>query len=54
MTMETVIRQSAENMAYVRRLLRRKHPGYSAALEWAVALAVRELRPSGPITAEAS
>jgi hypothetical protein len=31
--------RSAENMAYVRRLLRQKQPALSAALEWAVLLA---------------
>jgi hypothetical protein len=42
MTMETVIsEQSTENMAYVRRLLRQKQPGFSAALELAVLLAER-------------
>jgi hypothetical protein len=34
-----ITRQSAENMAYVRGLLRRKQPGFSAALELALALA---------------
>jgi hypothetical protein len=46
MTMETAItRQSTENMEYVRRLLREKQPGFSAALELAVMLAEHELRP---------
>ena len=41
--METVITErSTENMAYVRRLLRQKQPGFSAALELAV-LAEQEL-----------
>jgi hypothetical protein len=35
--------QSAENMAYVRRLLRHKEPGFSEALELAVVLAALEL-----------
>jgi hypothetical protein len=44
MTMETVItEQSTQNMAYVRRLLRQKQPGFSAALELAVLLAELEL-----------
>ena len=42
--METVITErSTENMAYVRRLLRQKQPGFSAALELAVLLADRGL-----------
>jgi hypothetical protein len=45
MTMETVTtRQSAENMEYVRRLLREKQPRFSVALELAVMLAEHELR----------
>jgi hypothetical protein len=44
MTMETVITErSRENMAYVRRLLRQKQPGFSVALELAVLLTEREL-----------
>ena len=35
--------QSAENMEYVRRLLKQKQPGISAALESAVDLVGREL-----------
>jgi len=42
--MEIVItRQSAENMEYVRRLLKQKQPGFAAALELAVDLVEREL-----------
>lgn len=42
--METVItEQSTQNRAYVRRLLRQKQPGFSAALELAVLLAELEL-----------
>jgi hypothetical protein len=45
--METVTaEQSTENMAYVRRLLRQKQPGFAAALELAVLLAERE--PASP------
>ncbi len=44
--METVsTEQSTKNMAYVRRLLRQKEPGFAAALELAVLLAER-----GPAT----
>ena len=44
MTMKTVsTEQSTQNMEYVRRLLRQKQPGSSAALELAVILAEREL-----------
>jgi hypothetical protein len=44
MTMKTVsTEQSTQNMEYVRRLLRQKQPGFSAALELAVILAEREL-----------
>ena len=39
--------QSAENMEYVRRLLKRKQPGYAAALELAVDLIGRELKSPG-------
>jgi hypothetical protein len=48
-TMTRVItRQSAENMAYVRRLLQEKQPGFSAALELALMLAELELTwPAG-------
>jgi len=35
--------QSAENVAYVRRLLGRRQPGFSAALELALTLAETEL-----------
>ena len=43
--MAKVIRQqSAQNREYVRRLLREKQPGFSAALELAMDLAGRELR----------
>jgi hypothetical protein len=35
--------QSAENMGYVRRLLKQKQPGFSAALESVADLAGREL-----------
>jgi hypothetical protein len=35
--------QSAENMEYVRRLLKQKQPGFSAALELAADLVGREL-----------
>jgi len=35
--------QSAENMEYVRRLLKQKQPGFAAALELAVDLVEREL-----------
>lgn len=38
--------QSAENMQYVRELLHQKQPGFSAALELALALAELELWPS--------
>ena len=41
--METVVtKRSTENMAYVRRLLRQKQPGFAAALERAVVLAEQE------------
>jgi hypothetical protein len=48
-TMTRVItRQSAENTAYVRRLLQEKQPGFSAALELALMLAELELTsPAG-------
>jgi len=39
--------QSAENMAYVRRLLGQKQPGFSAALELALMLTVLELTSPG-------
>jgi hypothetical protein len=43
-TMTRVInQQSAENMAYVRRLLGRRQPEFSAALEQALTLAEIEL-----------
>ena len=35
--------ESAENMEYVRRLLKQKQPGFSAALESVADLAGREL-----------
>jgi hypothetical protein len=59
MTMETVTsRQSAENMEFVRRLLREKQPEFSADLELAVMLAERELAaaamPCGASAAEGS
>jgi hypothetical protein len=44
MTMTRVITQrSAENVAYVRRLLQQRQPEFSAALELALALAELEL-----------
>jgi hypothetical protein len=44
MAMTRVItQQSAENMAYVRTLLRRNQPGFSAALEVALMMAELEL-----------
>jgi hypothetical protein len=53
-----IARQSTENMEYVRRLLREKQPGFSAALELAVMLAERELMspamPCGACAAEGS
>jgi hypothetical protein len=43
-TMEIVMtRQSAENMEYVRRLLKQKQPGFAAVLELAADLVEREL-----------
>ena len=39
-----ISRQSMENREYMRRLLREKQPGFSAALELAMDLAGRELR----------
>jgi len=41
---KVISRQSAQNRKYVRRLLREKQPGFSAALELAMDLAARELR----------
>ena len=38
-----ITRRSAENMEYVRRLLKQKQPGFAAALELAVDLVEREL-----------
>ena len=38
-----ITQQSAANMAYVRRLLGEKQPGFSAALELALMLAELEL-----------
>jgi hypothetical protein len=35
--------QSAQNMEYVRRLLKQKQPGFAAALELALGLVEREL-----------
>lgn len=50
-----ITQQSAENMAYVRRLLRQKQPVFSAALELAVVLAALELtaeiRPMDAVSA---
>jgi ribosomal protein L9 len=44
MTMAKVItRQSAENMEYVRKLLKQKQPAFSAALELAADLVASEL-----------
>lgn len=40
-----ISKQSTENMEYVRTLLSRKQPGFSAALELAVMLAELELYP---------
>ena len=37
--------QSAQNMEYVRRLLKQKQPGFAAALELAVDLVERKLSP---------
>jgi hypothetical protein len=56
MAMTTVItRQSAENMAYVRTLLRRNQPGFSAALELALMMAELELAcPEMPCDTSAS
>ena len=47
---EAITRQSAENMQYVRRLLRQKQPGVAATLELALMLAEQELRPPGKLT----
>lgn len=44
---EVITRQSADNMQYVRRLLRQKQPGVAATLELALMLAEQELRPRG-------
>ena len=41
---KVISRQSTQNGKYVRRLLREKQPGFSAALELAMDLAARELR----------
>jgi hypothetical protein len=49
--------QAEENCEYVRRLLRHKQPGASAALELAVLLILRELPdpvPAAEIAADAS
>ena len=40
-----ISRQSRENRQYVRRLLREKQPEFSAALELAMNLVLREPRP---------
>jgi WhiB family redox-sensing transcriptional regulator len=42
---ELMIQQGTENMEYVRSMLRHKQPGFSAALELALALAELELWP---------
>ena len=47
---EAITRQSAENMQYVRRLLRQKQPGVAAMLESALMLAERELLPPRILT----
>ncbi|HMD25447.1 MAG TPA: hypothetical protein VKH61_15220 [Streptosporangiaceae bacterium] len=39
-----ITQQRTENMEYVRRLLRQKQPGFSAALELAVILVEQQLR----------
>jgi WhiB family transcriptional regulator, redox-sensing transcriptional regulator len=45
MTMAMVVtQQSTENMEYVRKLLKQKEPGFSAALELAADLVERDLR----------
>jgi hypothetical protein len=44
---EVITQQSAENMQYVRRLLRQKQPGFAAMLELALMLAEQELGPPG-------
>jgi hypothetical protein len=41
-----ITQQSAENIAYVRRLFREKQPGFSAALE--LALMISELELTSP------
>ena len=41
---KVISQQSTQNRKYVRRLLREKQPGFSAALELAMDLAGRELR----------
>ena len=46
-----ITQQGTENMAYVRRLLRQKQPGFSAALELALVpaeLALAALEPWPP------
>ena len=43
-----ITQQSTENTEYVRRLLNRKQPGFSAALELAVMLMGLELWPPQP------
>jgi hypothetical protein len=42
-----ITQQRTENMEYVRRLLRQKQPGFSAALELAVILMEQQLRSPG-------
>ena len=44
---EVITRQSAENMHYVRRLLRQKEPGFAATLELVLMLAEQDLWPPG-------
>jgi hypothetical protein len=43
MTMAVATQQSTENMEYVRKLLQRKQPAFSMALELALILADAEL-----------
>jgi len=44
---KVISQQSMENREYVRRLLKQKQPGFSAALELAMDLVGRELRSAG-------
>ncbi len=44
---EVITWHSAENMQYVRRLLRQKQPAFAATLELALMLAKQELRAPG-------